>query len=91
MQADAGPGREEEEPWASIFCWSSWHHGPGKISVVVLLLRVGYCSLSTFGTKELAVSFVMTKASVVFSPRRCLFDKQHFSTVEKNLAYMWLW
>jgi len=29
------------------------------------------------------------EASVVFSPRRCLFDKQHFSTVEKNLAYMW--
>jgi hypothetical protein len=24
-----------------------------------------------------------------FSPRRCLFDRQHFTTLEKNLAYMW--
>ncbi|CAK9045424.1 unnamed protein product [Durusdinium trenchii] len=26
---------------------------------------------------------------VAFSPRRSLFDRQHFSTVDKNLAYMW--
>ncbi|CAE7537854.1 Znf622 [Symbiodinium natans] len=24
-----------------------------------------------------------------FSPRQCLFDRQHFTTVEKNLAHMW--
>lgn len=42
LPADAGPVREEEEPWAF---WSSWHHhgSRGKI----LLPKVGHCSLST--------------------------------------------
>ncbi|CAJ1377757.1 unnamed protein product [Effrenium voratum] len=25
----------------------------------------------------------------VFSPRQCLFDRRHFESVDKNLAYMW--
>jgi len=24
-----------------------------------------------------------------FSPRRCLFDRQHFTTLDKNMAHMW--
>jgi hypothetical protein len=29
-----------------------------------------------------------SEVSVAFSPRRCLFDKQHFNTIDQNLTYM---
>ncbi|CAL1141769.1 unnamed protein product [Cladocopium goreaui] len=52
-------------------------------------LKAGKAPRSKEGYTPDAAAQREEAVSVAFSPRRCLFDKQHFNTIDQNLTYMW--